>query len=109
MTLNFIVGQMSRPRIDHISSNTLVHWSKPESLADPSDFSYSIQVISTTNIIIQNFTTNTTNTTLNNPIADSNNCTEYYIIITPIANGGIGRPIITEYFIFPTGKINQFL
>ena len=99
-----LVGRMSKPNIHYSSTNAVVSWRKPESIADLSNFSYSVQVISTNDTVVQNITTNTTNTTLHNFAADNNDCTEYYIRITPIANGGIGRPVTTDSFIFPQGK-----
>ena len=101
-----LVGQMSQPSIHYSSSKRelVVSWRKPESIADPSNFSYSVEVISTNNTVVQNTTTNTTSTTLHNFAADNNDCTEYYIKVTPIANGGIGQPVVTDSFIFPQGK-----
>lgn len=93
---------MSRPNIDQSSRNTRVSWTQPQSLADPSDFSYNVQVISTSSIVIQN--TNTTNTTLSySPTTGSTDCMGYFVRVTPIASGGMGEPNVTDNFIFLPG------
>ena len=102
---HIIIGYLSPPNVTILPNQILITWAKPESLAEPSDFRYVVQVITTNNTVIHSTTTTTANLTLNNSIADSNDCTKYYISITPIANSGKGIPTESGMFIFPQGML----
>ena len=103
------LGHIPPPEVIATLSNEVwVSWAKPESLAEPSDFSYSLQMISTDkniSTVIHSATTNNTNLTLtlDDSLANSDLCTKYYITITPIANSGNGTPTNSAMFTFPQG------
>ena len=50
-------------------------------------------------------TSNDTMALLERPAVDGNNCTQYIVHVTAIANGGHGPTVSTEIFTFNIGKL----
>ena len=96
-------GPLQQPTISHITSSVLVQW-MPPLLQYADDFQYNVTLLRASSVqTVMSITSNDTMALLERPAVDGNNCTQYIVHVTAIANGGHGPTASSGNFYFPTG------
>ena len=86
------------------TSSVLVQW-MPPLLQYADDFQYNVTLLRASLVqTVMSITSNDTMALLDRPAVDGNNCTQYIVHVTAIANGGQGPTTSSGNFYFPTGK-----
>ena len=98
-------GPLQQPTVSHNTSSVLVQW-MPPLLQYADDFQYNVTLLRASSVqTVMSITSNDTMALLERPAVDSNNCTQYIVHVTAIANGGHGPTASSGNFYFPTGKL----
>ena len=96
-------GPLQQPNISHNTTSVLVQW-MPPLLQYADDFQYNVTLLRASSIqTVMSITSNDTMALLERPAVDGNNCTQYIVHVTAIANGGHGPTASSGNFYFPTG------
>ena len=73
----------------------------PPLLQYADDFQYNVTLLRASSVqTVMSITSNDTMASLERPAVDGNNCTQYIVHVTAIANGGRGPTVSTEIFTF---------
>ena len=99
-------GPLLQPTItSHDTTSVLVKW-MPSLLQYADDFQYNVTLLRASSVqAVMFITSNDTMALLERPAVDGNNCTQYIVHVTAIANGGHGPTVSTEIFTFNIGKL----
>ena len=93
-------GPLQQPTISHNTSSVLVQW-MPPLLQYADDFQYNVTLLRASSVqTVMSITSNDTMALLERSAVDGNNCTQYIVHVTAIANGGHGPTVSTEIFTF---------
>ena len=97
-------GPLQQPTVSHNTTSVLVQW-MPPLLQYADDFQYNVTLLRASSVqTVMSITSNDTMALLERPAVDGNNCTQYIVHVTAIANGGHGPTASSGNFYFSTGK-----
>ena len=83
-------GPLLQPTVSHNTTSVLVQW-MPPLLQYADDLQYNVTSLRASSVqAVMSITSNDTMALLERPAVDGNNCTQYIVHVTAIANGGQG-------------------